>query len=239
MASHAALPWYDFPSTQRVLDAVWQETMSQLRAAGVKHNLGALDHTTPHRQLLEYPQLALSQCCGLDLCRSYTDNVVPFAVPVISALPVAAGQYFSYIVSRSGADLERPRVVINDCSSHSGHTALRLWLVANKIANYTTFESGSHAESIAALNSGRADVAAIDALTWRFLAPENLHILDTSEPVLAPPFIMGRKSNLPVVELTAALHKAFQRHGEPLGITGVLPVSRRDYDSLATLAEGY
>ena len=199
----------------------------------------ALSHTTRYHELYAAPKLTLSQCCGLDLFRPQTRNVVPFAAPVMSALDVSAGDYFSYIVARPSANLRAPHVVINNRYSHSGHTAIKIWLGVHNTTNYTISESGSHMLSLSALRDGRADLAAIDALSYLHLDTTGLEILDTSEPAPAPPFIMGKESNIPAKEMTAALSEAFERCGHRIGIGGVQHVSSSHYRKMALSATTY
>jgi ABC-type phosphate/phosphonate transport system substrate-binding protein len=233
----AALPWYDFPSTRECLDDVWRETRLLLGAGGIERLPGALNHTDPYEEFFTYPRLLLSQCCSLDLFQAHTRNVVPFAAPVITAIDVSPGSYFSYIVARPSADLHTPRVIINNRFSYSGHAAIKFWLQQQKVSDYTLAESGSHAQSLEALREQRADIAAIDALSWQHLDTHGLNILDASDPAPAPPFIMGRQSTVPAEALTQALDQAFERHGHSLGVTGVIPVSRSDYRSVAEHAQ--
>ncbi len=196
----------------------------------------ALSHTKPYHELFTAPMLTLSQCCGLDLFRPQTRNVVPFAAPVMIALDVSPGKYFSYIVARPSANLRAPHVVINNRYSHSGHTAIKDWLEIHNTTNYTISESGSHRQSLISLRDGQADVAAIDALSYLHLDPAGLEILDTSEPAPAPPFIMGKESNIPAKEMTDALNEAFERYGHRVGIGGVQHISISDYRTMARSA---
>jgi len=202
---------------------------SELRAAGFEHHSEFLDHTTPYRALLRKPSLILGQCCGPDLFEDYAVNMVPFAAPVISAYQVTPGHYFSHIVTSKSAKLNNPRVVINNRTSHSGYTAVKLWLDVHSIKHYSIYESGSHYNSVRELQAGRADIAAIDALSWRFLDTNGLQIVDNSEPALAPPFIAGLKSTIPSDLIRPMLDSAFKHYGKALGITGLIPVSKDDY----------
>ena len=239
--SPAALPWYRFPETQPILDSIWKDVVSELRAAGVEHAPEFLDHATPHQDLLKNPTLTLGQCCGPDLFQDDAMNVLPFAAPVVSAYEVAPGYYFSHIVTgKSGVtgkstELNSPRVVINSRTSHSGYTAAKLWLDARGIEDYTIYESGSHYDSVRELQAGRADIAAIDALSWRFLDARGLKILDNSEPALAPPFIAGCESTIPVDLMRPMLDRAFKRHGKSLGITGLVPITKSDYRRISSV----
>ena len=225
----AALPWYNFPATRHSLDSVWGEAAAELRTTGYSEVPRTLDHEIPYNALYSYPRLTLSQCCGLDLFAAHTADVEPFAAPVISGLAACAGKYYSHIVTRPGANLDNPRVAINNSLSHSGHTAILGWLANQGVGYYTTSLSGSHARSILALRRGHADLAAIDALSWQHLDTTGLHILDSSAPAQAPPFITGRESGIPLVELTAVLDRAFKRFGKSIGIIGVVPISRSEY----------
>ena len=239
--SPAALPWYRFPETQPILDSIWRDVVSELREAGVEQPPEFLDHTTPHQALLSKPSLTLSQCCGPDLFQDDAINMVPFAAPVISAYEVAPGYYFSHIVTGKSAGagkspkLDSPRVGINSRTSYSGCTAVKLWLEDRGIEEYTVYESGSHSNSVRELQAGRADLAAIDALSWRFLDVRDLKILDNSEPVIAPPFIAGLESTIPTDLMRPMLDRAFKRHGEPLGITGLVPITKSDYGQLSSV----
>jgi ABC-type phosphate/phosphonate transport system substrate-binding protein len=154
----------------------------------------------------------------------------------MTALDVSPGKYFSYIVARSSANLRAPHVVINNRYSHSGHTAIRIWLDVHSTTSYTISESGSHMQSLLALRDGRADVAAIDALSYLHLDTAGLEILGTSDPAPAPPFIMGKESNIPAKEMTAALNEAFERCGHQIGIGGVQHVSSSHYGMMARSA---
>ena len=111
---------------------------------------------------------------------------------------------------------------------------MKLWLDAQGVEEYTISESGSHGNSVRELQAGCADIAAIDALSWRFLDTGGLEILDNSKPALAPPFIAGCKSTISTDLMRPMLDRAFKRHGEPLGITGLVPVGRNDYEHLSS-----
>jgi hypothetical protein len=76
-------------------------------------------------------------------------------------------------------------------------------------------------------------VAAIDALIYLHLDTAGLDVLDTSEPAPAPPFIMGKESNIPAKEMTDALNEAFERFGHRIGIGGVQHVSISHYRKMA------
>ena len=84
------------------------------------------------------------------------------------------------------------------------------------------------------MQQGRADLAAIDALSWCFIDTRGLRILDRSALALAPPFVVGAAAQIAPEYLVPALDIAFAAVGNELGIVGALPVSRADYQHHAT-----
>jgi ABC-type phosphate/phosphonate transport system substrate-binding protein len=241
----AALPWYDFPATRQSLDAVWRDARARLQSRGIAQLPDSLERSIGYAELFAYSQLTLSQCCGLDLFHPDAAHVIPFAAPIITAYEVPPGEYYSHIVARHASNLDHPRVVINGKLSHSGHTAIRIWLHARGITDYTIFESGSHARSVDMLRRGLADLAAIDALSWAQLETsgtdgidglDGLDVIGTSDFAPAPPFITGKDADIPLEELIDALDAAFKRHGQRIGITGVIAASRSDYTTVSTSA---
>jgi len=124
------------------------------------------------------PELLLSQTCGYPLV-----TLLPEVQVVGTFHYQAAGcdgfHYSSHLVVRTAdagktlADFRNKRVVCNSEDSQSGYHCLRA-LVAplhnqGRFFSQTLF-SGSHQRSLAALNAGQADIAAIDAVTWALLA---------------------------------------------------------------------
>lgn len=214
----AALPWYDLPSVRWANDTLW-------RASGLP---GALDRTLPAHAQWRAPELLVSQACGLDLFLSDAP-IEPVLAPVFD-LDCAPGEYFSYLIGDP-----RGRVAaVNSLSSHSGLTAL-LSLARPEAIRVT----GSHLASLAEVRAGLADVAAIDAVTWRIVArdtPElirDLRIADRSATWTAPPYVVRRLADAaPVV---AGLRRAIQAEPEAsraLQLTDVRKVSRDDYASV-------
>lgn len=130
-------------------------------------------------------ELLLSQTCGYPLV-----TLLPELQIVGTFHYQAAGcegfHYSSHLVVRAAeegktlADFRNKRVVCNSEDSQSGYHCLRT-LVA-PLHNQGHFFSqilfsGSHQNSLAILKTNRADITAIDAVTWALLArhrPENL-----------------------------------------------------------------
>ena len=174
----ASFPMYELPQTRAPLDVLWKHVARRLRQAGVAGVPAVLRHGEECRRLWADPDLLLSQSCGADVVNRYAGKLVPVATPRYNA-PGCQGCYYSSVVLVAGdstatrAEHLRGSVcVVNSLESHSGANALRA-LVAPESRKGRFFSrvrtSGSHAGSIAALVQRRADVAAIDCVTYALL----------------------------------------------------------------------
>lgn len=112
------------------------------------------------------PGLALSMTCGLPF-RSVLRDKVRYVGTLDFGLDAPDGHYYSQIITRS--DLSGPprRLAYNSADSQSG------WAAAQEISGFAALTgflpTGAHANSLAAVAEGRADIACIDAVTWRLL----------------------------------------------------------------------
>jgi len=156
------------------------------------------------------PHLLLSQTCGYPLMTYLRGKVTLLSTPQYRCAGCTGTHYSSRIVVRE-ADLHtslsayRGRTAaINSEDSNSGTNVLRHALIpwVDQAQGGTFFSdvvvSGGHLQSLSLLQTGRVDVAAIDAVTWSLLegtAPERLAGLRTLQySVSAPalPFIGSR-----------------------------------------------
>lgn len=217
----AALPWYDLPPTRGALDGIWRGMRRVLEAArveGLPRELARGDHWRS-------PDLLVSQCCGLDLHAPRMEHLEPFAVPVFGGLECDPGSYFSVIV---GTPREGARLAVNALHSRSGHSALRAWLMEQGIRASSVTFTGSHAASLDCVRAGGADLAAIDAFTWRFLRRAGVRVLGRSSHAPAPPFVHRRGVDPEL--LFESLERGIAAAGHGIGMTGVRRVDRVSYE---------
>lgn len=178
LASVAALPMYDLPELQAANDALWRAIAEQLAADGVDDVPLRLTRTSDLEGLWTSPALLLAQTCGYPLVKTLGGRVQLVATPRYRA-PGCEGPFRrSAVVVRaheaagSLADLRGARAAINDARSDSGMNLLRA-AVAPLAAGQPFFQgvavTGAHLASAEAVAWGRADVAAIDAVTWAHL----------------------------------------------------------------------
>ena len=167
----ASLPMYD--ADPQAVDAWWAAISRALRARGLPDVPGALARPQELAAHWRDPRLVLSQTCGYPLVTGLAGDVQVVGAFRYTAPGCVGVEYRSHLVARLG-DAEsvegfRGRAVaINSYDSHSGWNALR-GLVAPLSRRGAFFGeeviTGSHRRSLAAVQSGSADIAAIDCVS--------------------------------------------------------------------------
>ena len=227
--TRVGFPWYDVGTATPGWDALWDSLRPILEELG----FGPLDHHLDRRAARSQwadPALLLSQCCGLDVvCRA--SGLQPIAAPLFRDLDCEPGDYYSLVIARD----EPPNhlvVAVNDPHSRSGHTSLIHWLAETHRRATRMIFTGSHAQSIEMVRTGRADIAAIDAISWRALGTPEVEIIGRTQPGPAPPFITQK--DVPTEPLRHALGAAIDALGAhcPLGLSGIVPVDGARYEVL-------
>jgi ABC-type phosphate/phosphonate transport system substrate-binding protein len=200
----AALPMYDYPELTSAHDALWAALSSRLVAAGMGDVPRRLTRSLGHFESWRHPRLLLGQGCEYPLATSFASSARLVATPRYSAPGCEGANYRSAIVVRTEdpaewlTDLRGRRCVINEPDSNSGMNFLRA-AIAPLAGGGRFFASvslsGSHWNSATMVADGRADIAALDCVSFAHflrLRPEpvrNLRILGWTPPSRSPPFI--------------------------------------------------
>jgi ABC transporter, phosphonate, periplasmic substrate-binding protein len=204
MARVAALPMYDLVELRAATDAWWRGLARAFRRQGVPEVPERLVRRARDARLWRDSSLLFGQVCGYPLTHDYAGALAPIATPCYRADGCAGAEYASLIVVREDdpacglQDLRGRTAAINGPASHSGWNVLRA-MAAPLATGGRFFErvvvTGSHAASLAAVGSKRADVAAIDAVTWALLARHRpfsmsgIRILDRSPRAPGLPYV--------------------------------------------------
>lgn len=202
----AALPMYNVTPH---LAASWRELLAELeRRLCAENGPGSISILSPDDAELaafwRREDLLLSQTCGYPLMRGIEKHVQLLATPVFDAPGCAGPNYSSVIVGRKNgqeASLEsfRGRIAAcNDEQSHSGMNAFRHAIAP--LAKGGKFfggilKTGSHLNSLRALAEGRADIAAIDCVTFAFARD---HLPQLVEPLRALSYTLS-SPGLPLI----------------------------------------
>lgn len=202
----ASLPMYDFLEVRHTTAALWRGMVRHFRNEGIAQIPQQIVHDQNLSCLWSGDNLFMSQCCGYDVVHRYKTQLQVLGTPWFSAPGCYQGNYASTIVVpvnspyQDVVDMHGTVVVINGPESHSGMNAL-FALVAPYSRDGRFFSevkiSGSHAASLTALNTGDADVASVDCLTYELLrryrpiAIEGTRPLGLTYAAPAPPYVTG------------------------------------------------
>jgi ABC-type phosphate/phosphonate transport system substrate-binding protein len=200
----AMISMYDMPERRPATEAWWAGLTRHWQMAGLR-DIPEAAHT-PDGDLYELwqaPDLFIAQTCGFPLTHRLKDRVTLVGTPVYALDGCDGGSYHSVIVTRKDSDVRGLDEVagkvaaINGYDSQSGWNALRHSLIG-KGAPARIVETGGHRRSVAAVREGRADIAAIDCVSyaglWQ-LAPQEvapLRIIARSASAPALPFVTRR-----------------------------------------------
>lgn len=181
----ALLPMYDWPEVRAETDMLWRE----IRDACRRRNLEAPDRLTRlddpagdqrHKDWILKcwldPDLLVAQTCGLPYSRYLRGKVQIIGSPVYAIDGCESGDYYSLVIAARDGEIvsvddisEAHRFGYNNPVSQSGFRAMVQAL--NGVERMSAWiedgiETGSHRQSIQAVAEGRADFAAIDAISW-------------------------------------------------------------------------
>jgi ABC-type phosphate/phosphonate transport system substrate-binding protein len=233
----AALPMYDRPEIRGATDAFWGHIRDALRAMGIGAP-DALCRDADPWEIWQDPGLVLAQSCGLPFRARLHDQVTLVATPDYGLPGCPPGYYNSVIIARKGPLPARPRLAVNDRLSQSGWAALCAWLSAQEIAAGPVGFTGAHAASAQAVAMGQADLAAIDAQSWRLLcthagADPGLEIARTT-PTPGLPLITARANPpAPIAQAVAQGLAALDRADRAaLGLQGLVQIDTAQYLAL-------
>lgn len=206
-----SLPMYDLPELSWAHDALADALL--VRLARTK---AFMPGTLPTRRerpgnLLgcwRNPMLLLSQTCGYPLVTTLDAQVRVVATPCYSAPGCSGAWMRSALVVREEDPAEnlaalrgRATAAINGHDSNSGMNLLRA--AAAPFAREGVFfrrvvTTGAHVESLRAVASGAADIAAIDCVTWALLqrvrpdSAAGLRRLEWTQPTPGLPLVTSK-----------------------------------------------
>lgn len=174
----ASLPMYARASNRDAHDALWALIRDGLRDRGIAAP-DALDHQIGEMDSWAHPDLVLGQICNLPYRALFRGKVTLIGAAHHDLPDCAPGYYHSVFVVRADSastsvrDFATARFACNDRMSNSGYGAPLHWAQNQGFALTPSLFTGSHAQSIAAVAQGDADIAAIDAQVWWIEQREN------------------------------------------------------------------
>lgn len=209
----AFLGMYDLPHARTANDRLW---------AAIRQHLGHgpedLTRSTDPWTIWTSPDLLLAQTCGLPYRAKLHDRVTLVGTPSYDLPDCPPGQYLSYLIKRRddprdlAALARNGRFAFNDPLSQSGWAAPLAHMAQHGLAPDRLLETGGHQNSVLAVLRGKADFAAIDAVTLLMIGDDDpdamafLKVFNKTDPTPGLPFITekGRDPG----PIAAAIEKA-------------------------------
>ena len=178
---------YNQPALLPLWQAWWQAVVPYLKHEGIENTPDQLSWPEDYISHWRQPQLLLSQICSLPLIGHLQGQVQYVASPKFSTELQSGSVYCSLLMVSEDSDVQNlsdlrdARVAINSVDSQSGygilnHSFMQTGLALDSIvAGYA--ESGAHVESLSWLQQGKVDLAAIDCISYHFIAKYQPHLL--------------------------------------------------------------
>lgn len=231
---------YDTVSTRAANDRLW---------ALIREEIGkgpeVLDRMTDPHSTWDDPDLVLSQTCGLPYRSELHGHVTLVGTPDYGLRGCPPGYYKSYVIVRRDdtrkrlADFRGATLARNDARSQSGWAAIEGHL-AETSAGFSfvghTLDTGGHRASAEAVVAGRADIAALDGVTWtlikrEYLGARDLRVFCSTRPTPGLPLITAKGTD--PAPLFAAVQKAIalltQRDRAKLLMKGIVHIPDAAY----------
>jgi ABC-type phosphate/phosphonate transport system substrate-binding protein len=186
---------YDLPEVRAATETFWQATAARL---GISV---PLDRPDDWMEAWRRPDLLFSQTCGYPLTHEFAGKLRLVATPHYAAPGCDGPRYCSLLMAREKRPLPAFRGAVaafNSRDSMSGMLALKAMFApfAQEGAFFSrAVETGGHLVSLASLQEGKADVAAIDCVTvayvrrYRPQALAGLVEVGRSPPVPGLPYV--------------------------------------------------
>ncbi len=236
----ASLPMYQRTENKAAHNRYWQSIAANLNRNGIDAP-AQLSECEGNDHWLRN-DLVLSQTCGMPYRISLHGKVQLVGTPGFETPNCPAGYYNSiFIVNTQDTrtklgDFKTANIAVNEITSQSGFAAPQN---AAKKAGFQFKDitlSGGHAISAKMVASGQADIAAIDAETWRNIQiydnfTTELRVLCNTEPTPALPYIcaLGLDKTVIAQAVTDAIDALSNEDRACLNIRGLIQIPSADY----------
>jgi len=206
--------------------------------------------------ILRDPLLFIGHTCGYPLMRNFRDDLTPVCVPVFDVAGCDGTFYCSVFIVAADSDIESlsdcyARVAaMNDSESNSGMNLLRhaiAPLSRGKAYFSAVPKTGSHLQSFTDIAKIRADIAAIDCVSYQLIVDSRpdmaarVRSIGFSERTCGLPFVMPKRllGSVDKEDLTAGLNLAVSKlageYRERLHLQGFERVDIEDYQGIVDL----
>ncbi|WP_146348028.1 phosphate/phosphite/phosphonate ABC transporter substrate-binding protein [Phaeobacter marinintestinus] len=237
----ANLMMYRRPELAGAHDRYWQLIRTALRDAGID-SPETLSQDSEEFFVWNHPELVLSQTCGMPYRTWLHDKVELVGTPDFGIAGCPPGYYRSALVVRANApqtDMDAfmgARFAYNQTFSQSGYAAPYWHVTPRGFWFEDRLQTEAHLESAKAVADGRADIASLDAVTWRNIEryepfTKELRVLEWTKPTPGLPLITapGNDADAIFEAVTKAIADLQDDDRLLLGIRGIVKIPKEDY----------
>ncbi len=237
----ASLAMYDFGPLMAANDRLWTLVRDGLRARGVDAPDALTRGEAAYWQAWQAPDLILSQTCGYPFRARLQGRVTYVGTPDYGVTGCAPGYYRSVFIARADdpraelTDFDGANFAYNEGLSQSGWAAPQTHAAKLGLRLRPSLETGAHRASALAVAEGRADIAALDAVTFAHLqaflpVAARLKVVGLTDPTPGLPLITAKGQDpAPVFDaVSAAIAALDQSDRTTLRLQGLvrIPVDR-------------
>ena len=171
----ASLGMYDLPAAQAANDRFWALIRDAMRARGLPAPETLTRGESAYWPAWQSPDLILSQTCGFPYRARLHAQVTLIGTPDFGVAGCPPGHYNSVLVARHDdprenlTDFDTAALAFNEDQSQSGWAAPQNHARSLGLTLRPTLRTGGHLKSARAVAEHRADIAAIDAVTWSMI----------------------------------------------------------------------
>jgi ABC-type phosphate/phosphonate transport system substrate-binding protein len=236
----ASLSMYMRPENQAAHDRYWQLIRANLIQSGIDAPEALSDGETLDHWRRD--DLILSQTCGMPYRVHLHEQVQLLGTPDYGLPDCPSGYYNSLFIVNTQetrtdlSDFASANLAVNAMISQSGFAA------AQSTAKNAGFQfenlsiSGGHLASAKMVATGKADIAAIDAMTWHDIQkyndfPNQIKVLMKTVPTPGLPYICALNVDRQAVAraVTDAITALTEKDRDALNIRGLIQIPSADY----------
>lgn len=238
----ASLTMYARPEVNDVLFHFWDLIRKNLENYGI----AAPVSLTQDRNVFEVwadPTLVLSQTCGMPFRKFLHNKVKLVGTPVYDLEDCAPGHYYSVIVTHKDdprttlKKFENSRFAYNEENSQSGFAAPLTYASKLGINFSNRVPSGGHVKSAEMIANGLADIAALDAVTWKLIERHDafssaLRVVEYTKPTTPVlPFITSMSGDADTVftAIETAIEDLTPEEKDFLCLKGIIKIPPEEY----------
>jgi ABC-type phosphate/phosphonate transport system substrate-binding protein len=235
----ASLIMYDRPETAGAYDRLWMLIRDSL-GAGPKFLTRDGDVWDHWRS----PELLLSQTCGYPYRAKLADQVSLIGTPIYD-IDCQAGYYFSPMVVRRDdpreilEEFSTSRFAYNEALSQSGWAAPQNHAQRLGFRFENPIQSHAHVASALMVAEGHADIASLDAVSWKMMQrwdnwAAELRVIATTPPTPGLPLITAKTGDPQAMfkAVTEAIAALSSQDRDTLCLKGVIQIDKDAYLSV-------